>query len=397
MRGLILDKRTTLFAALILQALALPFTSHGYDLIVGYVAGKNVAEGISPYEGGIFHNLSYPSQVQGIGETPLWPLFLGMVYAASGGDIFVFNIFMKVPVLLANVFLSLLLLKRGLEGPFFYLTNPLIVVITVLWGKPDSLATLVALLALFSRRRPIISAVLFSISLNIKPLAVGLVPLAASSMGLRRGVPYLFLTCLLSLAIFSTPFLLLGWSLSTPLAGAANWLRQAGGVSPLNILEYWYGWSYGGYGVDTTLLGIVWLLVFSAASIRLLIKAPIHEDRLWHIALAYSSLFILGRPHVSEQNLILPLVLLHFATGRPARRTLWLTLLAYSILNFSVPQLLYPLWPSVTVDIYNTTWPFDGYRLLARTSVSIIFYLSFIREIYRAMRLEANSTRPIGY
>ncbi len=386
-----------MFAALILQVLAFPFTSHGYDLLVAYVAGKNVAEGKSPYDGGIFHNPSYPSHVQGIGETPIWPLFLGAVHYASGGDIFVFNIFMKVPVILANVFLSLLLLKRGLGNPFFYLTNPLIVAISVLWGKPDSLATVIALLALFSRVRPAISAILFSISLNIKPLALGLVPVVAASLGPKRGILYLLLTVLLSLSIFLAPFLLMGWSLDTPLGGATSWLRQVGGVSPLNILEYFYGWSYGGYRLDTIPLGIVWLIVFSAASILLLIKAPLHEDRLWSLSLAYSSLFILGRPHVSEQNIIMLFVMLHLATGKPAGRVLWLTLLAYSILNFSIPQLLYPVWPNVTVDLYNATWLFDGYRLLARFAASTAFYFYYIREVYGVMRVEANSPRSFSY
>jgi len=63
---------------------------HGYDLLVGYVAARNTVHGLSPYIGGHLPNPSYPPEIQGIGETPLWPLYLSLSYTASGGDLFTF-------------------------------------------------------------------------------------------------------------------------------------------------------------------------------------------------------------------------------------------------------------------------------------------------------------------
>jgi hypothetical protein len=98
-------------------------------------------------------------------------------------------------------------------------------------------------------------------------------------------------------------------------------------------------------------------------------------------ALLGSSAFVLARSRVSEQNLILPISLIHLYSGRPIKTRLWATLLAYSALNYSVPQLLYPIWPTVTIDLYNLTKDFEGTRISIRFVSSVIFYLLYISEL----------------
>jgi hypothetical protein len=57
------------------------------------------------------------------------------------------------------------------------------------------------------------------------------------------------------------------------------------------------------------------------------------------------------------------------------------TLLAYSALNYSIPQLLYPIWPSVAIDLHNLTKDFEGKRILIRFVSSVIFYVLYISEL----------------
>ncbi|MEM3119716.1 MAG: hypothetical protein QXZ57_02160, partial [Nitrososphaerota archaeon] len=75
--------------------------------------------------------------MQGIGETPIWALFTGLVYLVSFGDIFLFNIILKIPIIMANIALSYLVMKRGGDYLFF-LYNPYLLLVSSIWGKPDN-------------------------------------------------------------------------------------------------------------------------------------------------------------------------------------------------------------------------------------------------------------------
>jgi len=98
-------------------------------------------------------------------------------------------------------------------------------------------------------------------------------------------------------------------------------------------------------------------------------------------ALLGSSAFILARSRVSEQNLILPISLIHLYSRRPIKTRLWVTLFAYSALNYSVPQLLYPIWPTVAIDLYNLTKDFESTRILIRFVSSVVFYVLYSSEL----------------
>jgi hypothetical protein len=175
------------------------------------------------------------------------------------------------------------------------------------------------------------------------------------------------------------PFVLLGWDLSVPSSGLRNWFREAGGLNPLNVFELFYGWSYErGYNPYGELVSAPWIAALIAVAGYVALKRPrSRQDMVW-AALLGSSAFVLARSRVSEQNLILPISLIHLYSRRPIKTRLWATLLAYSALNYSVPQLLYPIWPSVTIDLHNLTKDFEGTRISIRFVSSVIFYLLYI-------------------
>ncbi|MEM4381321.1 MAG: hypothetical protein QXX19_03750, partial [Candidatus Caldarchaeum sp.] len=185
-----------------------------------------------------------------------------------------------------------------------------------------------------------------------------------------------------------TPFILMGWSVSTTVGGLANWLSEVGGMFPLNIFEYFYGWSYAGINPYGPAVGLPWLTAVAITSTAVIIKKPKSFNELTLSALVGCTVFLVMRPKVSEQNLILPFILMHLLRGRPVSGRLWASVIVFSLLNYSVPQLLYPLWQSVAVDMYRLTWTYEGPRLLARFVSSIIFYLLYFIEFRRLIDRE---------
>lgn len=377
--------RRVLMAAIAVQIATLPFLSHGYDLLVSYVAAKNVLDGKSPYLGGTLPNPSYPTRVQGIGETPLWPLYLSLSYVVSGGDLLLFNAMAKMPILLSNVLLYHLLARSGIRGAGFYLYNPTVLVITVFWGKPDVVATLLAVASLLLVNRPLISGLLMAVSVNVKPLSLGTIPAVLAYLGARKGTTFLVAFVSSSASIFALPFVLLGWDFSVPSSGLVNWFREAGGLNPLNVFELFYGWSYErGYNPFGEWVSLPWIAAVLAVTVHTAANRPADRREMVWAALLGSSAFLVGRSRVSEQNLILPVALLHLYSGRPPSSRLWAALLVYSALNYSIPQLLYPVWQSVTIDLHELTKQFEGVRILGRFVSSLAFYALYIVELRRA-------------
>ncbi len=171
-------KRRDVWIAVALQVILSVFLAHGYDFRVGYVAGRNIANGISPYLGGTLSGwmaLGYGPQVQGIGETPFWALYLGFCFLLSAGEVFLFNFLSKIPIIAANVLLAYLTFSKGLRGWRFFLLNVFLIAITVTWGKPDNVATVLAILAVTTDSAGS-SALFLSTSLMIKPLALAILP-----------------------------------------------------------------------------------------------------------------------------------------------------------------------------------------------------------------------------
>jgi hypothetical protein len=372
-------ERKVLIIGSAIQIACIPFFSHGYDLLVSYVAARNVAQGVGPYTGGELPNPSYPSKVQGIGEAPIWPLYLSLAYIAAGGDLILFNAISKLPVFFANAALYFLFRRLGVQGSEFYLINPAVLLITVLWGKPDAVATLLAVLSLISMDRPTISGILLGVSVNVKPIALGMIPAMLAYLGIERGARFMVTFSSASALIFVMPFVLLGWDLSVPSSGLRNWFKEAGGLNPLNVFELFYGWSYErGYNPYGELVSAPWIAALIAVAGYVALKRPRSRQEMVWAALLGSSAFILARSRVSEQNLILPISLIHLYSGRPIKTRLWVTLLAYSALNYSVPQLLYPIWPTVTIDLHNLTKDFEGTRISIRFVSSVIFYVLYI-------------------
>jgi hypothetical protein len=325
--------------------------AHGYDFRVSYVAGRNVASGLSPYEGGLVEGFlasGYGGYVQGIGETPLWPLYLGMAYLLSGGQIFLFNLFLKTPIVLANLVLAFLMFRLGRDGRYF-LYNPFLLLVSVAWGKPDNIAALLAVTAL-TAYGPIRSPLSAAASLMVKPLTITAAPAYLARH--RQSFTRIAAATALTAAMFFSPFIALGWSLETPLNGLSNWIKPAGGISPFNLVEAVYG--FGSYTLPD---GLELIGMLSPASILLLVifalyYPPKSLEGVFRLGLLSSSLFLSLRPWVSEQNLLIIHVFLILVCGRLPNTSLWTIPLAFAAANLAIPQTLYLVRPTIIDELY---------------------------------------------
>ncbi|GBC68670.1 hypothetical protein HRbin01_00353 [archaeon HR01] len=334
------------------------FMAHGYDYRVSYVAGRNIAQGTSPYLGGVvegFLSSWYGRDVQGIGETPLWALYTGVSYILSDGDIHIFNLILKIPIIGCNFLLSYLAVKRGCD-PRFFLLNPFALLVTASWGKPDNISTYFSIVPLLLSSGLVATSLLFTVSLMVKPLGLPIFPALVgkySSQSRVRAIIMATMTIALSTAFFFLPFMVFRWPFQTVLEGAANWLKPTGGISPYNIIEAVYGTTTLPENLAT--LGYAPFVALAILTILISIHPPKHPQDTLSIAITSTALFLSLRPWVSEQNLYIILALMVFTLGKLPTRLLWIIPTIFAVANLSIIQNLYLILAPTSVetpDIY---------------------------------------------
>jgi len=364
-------RRRDVWIAVGVQALLSIFFAHGYDFRVEYVAGRNIVEGVSPYMGGVvsgWMSLGYGSQVQGLGETPLWAIYLGFCYLLSGGQPFLFNFLSKVTIVAANMWLAYFAFSRGAKGWRFFLFNIYLIVTTVTWGKPDNLATLLAIVALVGTDSASYSAFLLSTSLMIKPLAVTILPAFCSRLKtkpVRWSMKFVLATVLMSAGMFLGPFFVFSWPLETVTRGFPTWFGHAGALSPFNFVEI----ETGSEQLPPGFWWAGYLVVF--ASLILIAYAMTRKQDTLRYAILSSAVFFTLRPWNSEQNLVIVLVLLILLGGELPSRWLWAIPIMFAIANNAPQQQLYLLMPTIIDALTRFYAPFDIYRLWLKFFLSL--------------------------
>ncbi len=382
-------KRRDVLISIAVQAFLGFFLAHGYDFRVGYVAGRNIAMGLSPYFGGELGGelaVGYGADVQGIGETPLWALYMGLAYIASSGSPIIFNIISKIPIIAANISLSYLLYARGNKGWRFFLFNPFLILVSSTWGKADNLATLLIVLGLMRLHSIKTSATSVSLSILIKPLIVAVMPAFLGYLRTlsKRAFLYMAYATSLAVVIFLTPFMLLGWPLSTLINGFPNWFRPVGGISPFNIVSILIE-SY------TLPAGLAWLsymapIAMLVLSVLAIIRPPRSFEEACKLALLSAAVFFTARPWVSEQNLVLVLALLILVYGGIPSKLLWIVPLLFMIANNSLLQQLYLVWPQVIEWLAYLDLYIKPYRLAAQVGLTMAWLAVLWMHVARAYK-----------
>jgi hypothetical protein len=352
------------------------FLAHGFDFRVEYVAGRNIMNGISPYSGGILSGwmtLGYGSQVQGLGETPLWAMYMGLCYLLSAGQPFLFNFLSKIPIVAANVALAHFAYSKGLRGWRFFLFNIYLIVISVTWGKPDNLATLLAVVALVATDSATSSAFLLSTSLMIKPLGVAILPAFFSQLRTRPiqwGARFIVEAALFSTGMFLAPFIIYGWSIGKVTSGFPTWFNHAGALSLFNFVSietrteqlpsnlWWTGYL--------VLVGTFVLIAY----------AMTHKPQnTLRYALFSAAVFFTLRSWNSEQNLVMILALFILLSGELPSRWLWVIPMLFALANNAVQQQFYLLMPTIVDKLNDLYAPFEIYRLWLKFFLSLVWLI----------------------
>lgn len=365
-------RRREVWIAAAVQVVLSVFLAHGYDFRVEYVAGRNIVEGLSPYMGGVLSGwmtLGYGSQVQGIGETPLWPMYLGLCYFLSSGQPVGFNFLSKIPILLANVSLAYFSYLKGAKGWRFFLLNIYLIITSVTWGKPDNLATLLGVLALVAADSATSSALLLSTSLMIKPLAVAILPafvLRLRSEPIRWRAIFLIETVVVSAGMFLGPFTVLRWPIETVTAGFPTWFGHAGALSLFSLVVI----ETGTEQLPSTLWWAGYLVFFGM--LVMIAYAMIRKTQnTLQYALLSAAVFFTLRSWNSEQNLVIILTLLILLRGELPSRWLWFIPMMFALANNAVLPQVYLLMPSIVDELNHLYAPFDAYLLWLKFFLSL--------------------------
>jgi len=396
-------RRRDLWIAIAIQLGLSAFLAQGYDFRVEYVAGRNIVSGISPYSGGVvsgWMTLAYGPQVQGIGETPLWAMYMGLCYFLSSGQPFLFNFLSKIPIVAANVALAYLAYSKGAKGWRFFLFNIYLIVVSATWGKPDNLASLLAVIALVAVDSATSSAFLLSTSLMIKPLGVAILPVFFSRSKTRPiqwGARFIVEVILFSAGMFLAPFIIYGWPIGEVTYGFPTWFNHAGALSPFNFVSIETGTEqlpsslwWTGYLV---LAGTCILIAYA------IIRKPQNTLRY---ALFSAAVFLTLRTWNSEQNLVIILVLFVLLAGDLPSRWLWAVPLMFAFANNAVQQQFYLLTPKLVDELSALYAPFDIYRLWLRFFLSLVWLIVlwlnvsalYKKESSRSSKEEETQLRP---
>ena len=340
---------------------------HSRDTRLFMTAGYLVGTGHSPYVArdltAVFHHAGFLS-ISVVGYPPPWPLVAGALYRATYGlthDLILYNLALKLPVILANVALAYLVaaVLQNLGAPrdaarktwLLLLFNPFLLYVGAAWGQIDAIATVLTLaaLVLLVARRLTLSALVLALAVCFKPIAgpvvlVALVYLAGRSP--RRALRYAAVLVAGALVFYAGPFLALGWDTS-PLRQLNAHFIMTGTMSfmtvvrlardPLLIQGHWW------------LLGLLWIPALAVAVLALR-KGVGGFDDLVRKSLALVLVFYLTRAWLAEPNvvLLLPLVLILTVREQLDRRVftaMWLLPLVFTLFNASPLQLLFVEWP----------------------------------------------------
>ena len=398
-----------LLASLLLQLILGLLLGHVYDQRIFMATGYLVATGQDPYIPqdltAVFNNPAFQGMTS-IGYPPLWPLILGLIYQlsyASIHNLLIYNLAIKLPVIIAN--LGLAYLVRDIlnelgqtravsrKAWLFLLFNPFVLYSSVAWGQFDSLVALLTLasLALLDKQKIVISSIMLAMAIALKPTPIPVVLVALIYLWgspSHRLVQFLVSFTISMFTFCILPFILMKWDASPILLHWNAHFTVSGGMSLTTFYEL---------VKDTYLLpGMWWLLGFAWLPAillgALLIKTGSHDFvTLLKQSLALILIFFLTRTWTSEQNLmlILPLVLILTYLGELPKICLtatWVLPLIFTFFNTSPPQLLFPVLPELMEKLLQRMDVYRSGRLAARMVVVIPWQIVGWWMVVRCLR-----------
>ena len=348
-----------------------PFTGHPYDVGIWMMTGGYVAAGLSPY-------LLHPH----IGYPPLWALWCGVAYLVSNfisrGNPFAYIFVIKIPILIADFVLALMLLVVSKKLPFsgqatgrvlvtWFLLNPYVLIVGVIWGMMDNLvAVLLIASIILLATKPAWSGVSASLAVALKLYPILFLPVmlvyVASTRKLTHIAEWVLAFLVTSLVTIWLPFVLFRWDVAGFIGvGLSQVGREPGGIAPMATIPYLANVGLTSVGpislqdiINAPSLRLIWIPALIMCVLFIIWKRPRFVS-IPTIILGCSLLYLtylLTASWISEQLFELVLILmLFFAAFGGLRRFSYRTYAIGSaivllFLTFNVPltSFVFPLY-----------------------------------------------------
>lgn len=392
------------------------FLGHYYDQTIFLQTGYSVASGLNPYQPhyiAVFPNPYLDGVSNLIGYPPPWTFLLGLIYRltyATTQNLFIYNFATKIPIIASNIALSYLtkslMVKQGMPPRLvqfawlFLLFNPYTLLTTAAWGEFDTTVALlsVAGVYLLSIGKTAQSALVLAVGFVLKPISLpllGLPLLYYAKSNIRKSAVALLVTVLVVGCLWFLPFYLAGWDAPASPDQVASYFQMAGGMTPFNVIDV-FGhtaampsevWFLGYLWIPALLLGYVW-------AIR---RSPKTFIQLSMAALVLLLIFFITRSWLSEQNInmLFPFMLILVGAGMLRQRSVhlvWVVGLVFLIVNLSLLQLLFLVYPDVIALKLAFDATFGTARLTARFVVALVWLLVASGILYTLLRFDARKS-----
>ena len=375
------------------------YLGHFYDQTIFLDMGYLVSSGLNPYQSQmitVFSNPYLTGTNPVIGYPPLWPLLLGGIYRLTynlSPNLFLYNFATKIPVIISNIALAYAtktimqnqnMPKRAVQFAWiFLLFNPFTLLTTTAWGQFDTLLAALCVVGLYflSKGKTATSALFLSLSFVLKPISLpllGLPLLYAAPKNSRKSIAAALIVAATVFLLWLLPFYLTGWAAPDSSADLTSFFRMAGGMTVFNILDVTQRtanmpaglWFLGYLWIPVLLVGYFWVYRNKSKSMVALAQS----------AVVLLLLFFLSRSWLSEQNvnLLFPFLLLLVGAGSLRLKSfnlLWIVALVFLVLNATVPQLFFLVYPPIIPLKTAFDVDYGTARLAARFAVTLVWFI----------------------
>ena len=371
---------------------------HYYDQTIFLQTGYLVNSGLNPYQPHaitVFANPYLTGVNSIIGYPPPWTFLLGLIYHltyALTPNIFIYNFATKIPLIASNIALAYttktIMQQQNMPQKavrfawLFLLFNPFTLLTTTAWGQFDTTVALlcVAGLYLLSKGKPAQSALLLGLSFVLKPISLpllGLPFLYSTPKNRRKNLAVILIVAAVVLGLWFLPFSLAGWAAPESIPQVTSYFRMAGGMTVFNVIDVF--WRTSAMPSALWFLGYLWVPALLAGFFWVYRNPPKTLISLSQCAVILLLLFFLFRSWLSEQNinLLFPFLLILVGAGALKVRSfhlVWIVGLIFLVLNMSVPQLLYLVYPQVVPLTKAFDADFGTARLAARFAVTVVWF-----------------------
>ena len=383
------------------------FLGHYYDQRSFLDTGYLVSIGLNPYKSHLITVFTSNSALMGpnpiIGYPPPWPMLLGLIYRLSFNitpNLLLYNFATKIPIIAANIglaYVAAAVIQRiGASNQkvraawLFLLFNPFTLLTTAAWGEYDTLIALLCVASLYFLSKCMVgkSSILLSLSLVLKPISLPLIglPLLCSQTGkVKKFIITLSVAFLMLLALWFLPFYLLGWIVPSSDFQFTAYFRMAGGLTVFNAFELLT--NTAAIPASLWFLGYIWIPALIVGYYFIYRNPPKSTVEVVRAAAVLMLIFFLTRSWLSEPNLnlLFPLILIAFSFDRISSRLLhlaWIIPLAFMFFNWSIPQLLFLIYPQIMTNITAFDVQFGTARFVARFLVTILWYILAFKIIF---------------